>query len=126
MKANFSEEELALIGRKGFYPYEFIDSPEKLNYNGLPPKEAFYSQVKLEGISDDDYQHAQTVYAAFKCKDFADYHWLYKKTDVLLLADIFENFRKMCLEHYRLDPANYLTAASLAWDAMLLKTRVEL
>jgi hypothetical protein len=92
MKANFSEEELALIGRKGFYPYEFIDSPEKLNYNGLPPKEAFYSQVKLEGISDEDYQHAQTVYSAFKCKDFADYHWLYLKTDVLLLADIFEIF----------------------------------
>ena len=55
MKAHFSEEELALVGRKGFYPYEFIDSPENLNYKGLPPKEAFYSKVKLKGLSDEDY-----------------------------------------------------------------------
>ena len=126
MKANFTDEELALIGRKGFYPYEFVDSSEKLTHKGLPPREAFYSQVRLEGISEEDYKHAQNVYSSFKCKDFGDYHWLYLKTDVLLLADIFENFRKMCLEHYKLDPANYLTAASLAWDAMLLKTKVEL
>ena len=66
------------------------------------------------------------MYNHFKCKAFYDYHWLYLKTDVLLLSDIFENFRSMCIEHYRLDPANYLTAASLAWDAMLLKTNVEL
>ena len=126
MKTHFSKEELELIGRKWFYPYEFIDSSEKLTYPELPPKEAFYSQVRLEGISDEDYQHAQKVYKTFNCKDFSDYHWLYLKTDVLLLADIFENFRKLSLEHYRLDPANYLTAASLAWDAMMLKTGVDL
>ena len=97
MKAHFSKEELELIGRKGFYPYEFIDSSEKLTYPGLPPKEAFYSQVRLEGISDEDYQHAQTVYKTFNCKDFGDYHWLYLKTGVLLLADSFENFRKLSL-----------------------------
>ena len=55
MKAKFTKEELALIGRKGFYPYEFVDSPEKLTYQGLPSKEACYSQVKLEGISEEDY-----------------------------------------------------------------------
>ena len=77
MKTHFSKEELELIGRKGLYPYEFIDSSEKLTYPGLPPKEAFYSQVRLEGISDEDYQHAQTVYKTFNCKDFGDYHWLY-------------------------------------------------
>ena len=106
MKANFTKEELALVGRKGFYPYEFVHSPEKLTYQGLPPKEAFYSQVKLEGISEEDYQHAQAVYKTFNCKDFGDYHWLYLKTDVLLLADVFENFRKVSLEHWRLAPAN--------------------
>ena len=62
----------------------------------------------------------------FKCKDFSVYHWLYLDTDVLLLADIFENFRKMRLEHYKLHPANYLTTASVAWDAMLLKAKAEL
>ena len=126
MKRFFTDAELALIGRKGFCPYEFIDTPEKPTYKGLPPQSAFYSQIKLEGISDEDYKHAQNVYTSFKCQDFGDYHWIYLKTDVLLLADIFENFRKMCLQYYRPDPANYLTAASIAWDAMLLKTKVEL
>ena len=96
MKTHFNEAEMKLIARKGFYPYEFID------------------------------EHAENVYNTFKRKDFGGYHWLYLKTDVLLLADIFENFRKMSLEYYKLDPANYLTAASLAWDAALLKTKIEL
>ena len=80
----------------------------------------------MDGISDEDYKHAQNVYTELKCKDFGDYHWLYLKTDVLLLADVFENFRKMSLTHYKLDPANYLTAASLAWGAALLQTKIEL
>ncbi len=67
---------------------------QKLNYPGIPPKESFYSKVRLAGISDEDYEHAQNVYNTFKCKDFGDYHWLYQKTDVLRLADVFENFRK--------------------------------
>ena len=125
MKKHFDAEQMKLICRKGFYPYEFIDSCEKIHHPTLPPQEAFYSKLKLEGISDTDYIHAQNVYKQFKCKSFYDYHMLYLKTDVLLLADIFENFRQMCLNHYKLDPSNYLTAASLAWDAMLLKTKVE-
>ncbi len=80
----------------------------------------------MDGISDTDYAHAENVYNTFKCKDFGDYHWLYLKTDVLLLADVLENFRKMSVAHYKLDPANDLTAASLAWDAALLQTKIEL
>ena len=126
MKSHFKPEDLDLICQKGYYPYEFIDSYEKIYYKKLPPKEAFYSKVKLEGITNEEYKHAQNVYSHFKCKDFSEYHWLYLITDVLLLADVFENFRKMCLEYYKLDPANYLTAASLAWDAQLFKTDIEL
>ena len=114
MKAHFDDKQMALIARKGFYPYEFIDDHTKLNYPGLPPKDKFYSKVRLDGISDKDYAHAQNVYNTFGCKDFGDCHWLYLKTDVLLLADVSENFRKMSVAHYKLDPANYLTAASLA------------
>ena len=66
MKRFFNEEEMKLIARKGFYPYEFIDEHAKLTYQGLPPKEAFYSKVKLDGISDKDYEHAQNVYNTFK------------------------------------------------------------
>ena len=126
MKRFFNEEEMKLIAKQWFFPYEFIDEHAKLTYQGLPPKEAFYSKVKLDGISDEDYKHAENVYNTFKCKDFGDYHWLYLKTDVLVLADIFENFRKMSLKYYKLDPANYLTATSLAWDAALLETKIEL
>ena len=53
---------MALQPRQGFYPYEFIDDHTKLNHPGLPPKENFYSKVRLEGISGKDYEHAQNVY----------------------------------------------------------------
>ena len=61
-----------------------------------------------------------------KCEIFGDYHLTYLKTDVLLLADVFENFRKICMNYYKLDPAFFLSAPGLAWDAMLLLTQVEL
>ena len=83
MKKHFDDKQMALIARKGFYPYEFIDDHTKLNYPGLPPKDKFYSKVRLDGISNEDYKHAQNVYKTFGCKDFGDYHWLYLKTDVL-------------------------------------------
>jgi hypothetical protein len=67
-------EELSLIARKGFYPYEFIDDHTKLTYKGVPEKESVYSKVRLEKISDEDYNHAKNVY---KCKYFGDYRWLY-------------------------------------------------
>ena len=89
MKRFFNEGKMKLIARKGFYPYEFIDEHTKLTYQGLPPREAFYSKVKLDGISDEDYKHAENVYNTFKCKDFGDYHWLYLKTDVLFCWQIF-------------------------------------
>jgi hypothetical protein len=60
------------------------------------------------------------------CQSFLDYHSIYLKTDVLLLADVFEKFRKTCCDYYKLDPANYMTAPSLAWDAMLLLTDIKL
>ena len=126
MKKHFKSDEMSLVCKKGVYPYEYIDSYSKLYEKQLPSKEKFYSNVKLEGITDEEYQHAQHVYDYFKCKDFSDYHFLYLKTDVILLADVFENFRQLCLENFRLDPANYITSASLAWDALLLKSDIEL
>ena len=77
-------------------------------------------------ISDEDYQHALNVWNTFKCKIIKDYHDLYLKSDVLLLADVFENFRKTCLKHYNLDPAHYYTSPGLAWDACLKETAQEL
>ena len=112
--------------RKGVYPYEYMDSLEKLKETALPPKEAFYSRLNDGGIRDEDYAHAQNVWKTFKMEYFKDYHELYNKVDVLLLADVFENFRDICMTNYELDPAHYYTAPGLAWDAALKVTDVSL
>ena len=103
-----------------------MDSLERFKENKLPPKEAFYSRLTGEGISDEDYEHAEKVWKVFGMKTLQDYHDLYNVTDVLLLADVFENFRNICMENYKLDPAHYFTAPGLAWDACLKITGVEL
>ena len=103
-----------------------MDSLEKLKETALPPKEAFYSRLNDGGISDEDYAHAQNVWKTFKMKSFKDYHELYNKVDVLLLADVFEHFRNICLANYKLDPAHYYTAPGLAWDVALKFTEVSL
>ena len=120
------EEEAELIKRKGFYPYEYMDTEDKLNDTKLPPREAFYSRLSGKGISKADYKHALNVWNVFKMKTFKDYHELYNETDVLLLADVFENFRNSSLKIYGLDPAHYFTAPGLSWDACLKMTGVEL
>ena len=89
-------------------------------------QEAFYSKLNTEHISDEDYKHAQKVWEAFDCKTLKDFHDIYLESDVLLLSDVFETFRDLCLENYGLDPAWYYTASGLAWDATLKKTKVEL
>ena len=122
----YSGDKFNLLARKGVYPYEYMGSLEKLKETKLPPKEAFYSRLNDGGISDEDYAHAQKVWRTFKMEYFKDYHKLYNKVDVLLLADVFENFRNIRLENYELDPAHYYTAPGLAWDAVLKVTDVNL
>ena len=122
----YKGEKLSLVKRKGVYPYEYMNSLERLDETKLPPKEAFYSKLTGEGISNEDYEHAKKVWEVFDMKTLRDYHELYNKTDVLLLADVFENFRNICLDNYKLDPAHYFTAPGLAWDACLKMTNVEL
>ena len=103
-----------------------MDSLERFKENKLPPKEAFYSKLTGEGISNEDYERAKKVWKVFGMKTLQDYHDLYSVTDVLLLADVFENFQNICLDNYKLDPAHYFTAPGLAWDACLKMTNVEL
>ena len=122
----YEGKQLSLLMRKGVYPYEYASSCERFDDKQLPPKEAFYSKLSGEGISDDDYKHAHAVWDEFGMKTFKDYHNLYNVSDVLLLADVFENFRDVCMKNYQLDPAWYYTAPGLAWDAALKKTDVEL
>ena len=121
----FEGKELDLMARKGVYPYDYIDSFNKFNEK-LPPKEEFYSILNDEYISDEDYKHAQHVWNTFSLKNMGEYHDLYLASDVLLLADVFENFRKTCLEYYKLDPCHYFTSPGLSWVAMLKMTNIKL
>ena len=124
--ARYSGRQLDLLLRKGVYPYEYVDSLERLDETQLPLRSAFYSRLNDSGISEEDYEHAQTVWKEFNCKTLRDYHDLYNVSDVLLLADIFENFRDVCMQNYELDPAWYFTSPGLAWDAALKTTKVKL
>ena len=117
-------KRLELLLRKGVYPYEYMDNWDCFAETKLPPKEAFYSKLSDAHISDEDYAHAQKVWEAFGCETLGEY--LYCRTDVLLLADVFEMFRKTSLHQYGLDPAHYYTSPGLSWVALLKKTGVEL
>ena len=122
----YKGEKLSLVKEKGFYPYEYMNSLKRFKENKIPSKEAFYSRLTGEGISDEGYERVEKVWKVFDMKTLQDYHDLYNITDVLLLADVFENFRNVCMENYKLDPAHYFTAPGLAWDACLKITDVEL
>ena len=113
------EEDLALMTRKGVYPYEYMDSFERFQEPQLPPKDAFYSSLTEEDISETDYTHAQRFFNHFDMTDLGDYHKFYLLTDVPLLADVFENSRNMCLQNYGLDPAHNYTSPGLSWQANL-------
>ena len=123
-KRSPKQKELPI--RKGVYPYEYMDSWDKFEEKRLPSKDEFYSKLNMSGISEKDHQHACKVWNEFGLKNMGDYHDLYLKTDVLLLANVFESFRKVCLDNYGLDLAHFYTAAGLAWKACLKKTGVNL
>ena len=102
--------DLDILTGKGVYPYGYMNNWEGFNDTELPTKEDFYSKLYDEHISDDDYERANLVWNIFELKDMGEYHDLHLKTDVLLLTDIFENFRNLCMTYYGLDPAYYLKA----------------
>ena len=122
----YTPEEVELIKQKGFYPYEYMDVIEKFNDLKPPPQNAFFSKLSGRGITEKNYKHVWNVWNTFRMKTFKDYHKLYNETDVLLLADVFENFRNLCLKIYGLDPVYYYTAPGLAWDACLKMTNINL
>ena len=115
-----------MLLRKGVYPYEYIDEWDKFNEKIIPSKESFYSNLTLENISETDYAHANNVFKKFNINNLGEYHDIYVRSDTLLLADIFENFRQSCLKNYKLDPAHFVFLPGLAWQACLKKTNVEL
>ena len=122
----FTGEELSLMSQKGVYPYDHMDSFEKFDQTELPVKDQFYSVLNDQDITNDEYNHAKKVWKTFNIKTMGEYHDLYLKSDVLLLADVFESFGKTCLQYYKLDPCHNFTSPGLSWDAMLKMTNIKL
>ena len=112
-KNEFGPNNLELITKKGVYPFDYMDDFNKLKKKeGLPSIEKFYSKLTGEDISDSDYNHAKNVWKKIKCITMGDYHDIYLKSDVLILANVFDNFRKTGKEYYNLDPAHYFSSGS--------------
>ena len=119
-------KKFILFLRKGVYSYEYMDSWERLDETILPNRKALYSELYLKDITDEVYTHAQKVFEEFDIKNLGEYHHLYIQSDILLLADVFENFRNKCINIYKLDPAHFLSAPRSAWQAYLNTTGVKL
>ena len=114
-----------LLLRKGVYPYEYSDSWERFYETPFPDKEAFYSNLTMEDNTDVDHRHRKGVFKNLSNKNLGDYHDLYVQSDTLLLADVFENLRNMCIKVHELYTAHFLSAPGLAWQACLKKSGVE-
>ena len=115
-----------LLLRKGIYPYKYIDDWSRFDEEQLPDESDFHSGLNMEEISGIDYRHAEKVFNKFNIKNLGEHHDLYVKSDKLLLTDVFENFRNMCIKVYGLDPVYFLLAPELAWQTFLKKTGVKL
>jgi len=125
--SKLSAENFDLLSRKGIFPYEYIDCFEKLEDMCLLPRESFYSSLTGDTVSEDYYMYAVNVWQRFFIRILGEYSDLYLKTDVLLLADIFENFRNNCVASYGLDSAYYYTLpGGFTWDAMLKHTGINI
>ena len=122
----FTGKKLSLMSQKGVYPYDFMDSFEKFHQTELPTREQFYSILNDQHITNGENDHARKVRKMFNIKTLGEYHDLYLKSDVLLLADVFESFRKTCMQYYKLDPCHYFTSPGLSWNAMLKMTNIKL
>lgn len=123
-----NDEKFKLLTRKGMYPYSYMDSWEKLDAKELPPIESFYNELNMSEITLEQYSFAKKVWDKFNIKSMREYTSHYLKTDVLLLADIFENFRDKCVEIYGLDPTHYIKLPAYSWDCLLKhkNARIEL
>lgn len=127
IKKYFGEgEKFQLMKQKGVFPYSYVDSISKLDEQQLPSPEQFYDKLRDEHISEEDYNRARRVWDLFECKTLGDFSNSYLLSDVLILADVFENFRKVSLQTHKLDPAQYFTTPGFTWDAMLKFTKVKL
>jgi hypothetical protein len=120
-------EKKALILQKGIYPYEYATSIKRLRKTlKIPAKKHFYSALTNSNVSDDDYQHSKNVFNTFQCGNMEQYTSLYCMTDVGCLAEVVMKYRKTILQNFQLDPCHYISTPQMAYDAMLLLTKVQI
>ena len=105
--------------RTFIHPYEYMTDRDVFKQTSLPPKEAFYSKLKMEGITDEEYEHVQQMWNRYDCQTMEDYTSLYVKLDTILLADVFEQFCRLAFNQYGLDLAHCWTLAGYTWQAAL-------
>ena len=115
-----------LMRQKGVFPYDYFDSITQLQCTDLPSRAAFYNKLNGDECTEEQYEHAKNIWRTSNCQNFRDYHDLYLKSDVLLLVDFFEKFRRLCLESYGLDALHFYTVPGMVWDAALITTEIEL
>ena len=119
-------DKFIFLLRKGVYPCEYMNRWERFDEKHLPPIDKFYSNLNLKDTSKDNYRHAQRVWSIFNIKNLGEYHDLYVQSDTTQLADVFEQFRTVCLRVYKLDPAHFYTTPGLAMEACLKMTNVKI
>ena len=123
---NVDIDKFMLLLRKGVYRYEYMDDWDRLNEQKLPNKSDFYSSLDMEDISEIDYRHATKVFNKFNIKNLGEYDDLYVQSNKLLVADVFESFRNLCIKSYKLDPAYFSSLPGFAWQACLKKAGLKL
>src|SRR5690606_13083739 len=123
---DYTNDEIKLILQKGIYMYDYMDNVSRFYETKFPSKKAFYSKLDNCNISDEEYNHAKSVYEVFKCKNLKDYTHLYLKCDTLLLADIISQFRNLAIKDYGLDPSHYYTLSGYTWDCAFKYSKVRL
>ncbi len=124
--SHFGIDKIDLVSKKGIFCYEYITDWNKLDEQSLPPIQQFYSSLTNSDITQQQYEHARNVWDTFNIQTIGSYSDLYLLTDVLILTDVFQNFRAVCSANYNLDPCWYYTAPGLSWDACLKMTNITL
>ena len=115
---DYSELKYNPLPRKGIYPHEYVSSWDKFEESQLSPTESFYSNLNISNVSEGDYEHAQRVWKEFRIRNLGEYHYLYLKTDLILLANVFEAFRDTCPEHYSLDLAHFYRISRIGLERL--------
>jgi len=115
-----------VVFAKGVYPYSYMTDRSKFAETQLPPIDAFYDRLKDEPLAQTDYERARLTWSKFNMVNMHQYHDHYLLLDVLLLADVFEHFRKSVFEQHGLDCLHFPTLPSVTWSAALRHTGAKL